>query len=327
MATLASLSNLNGSDRGAAALATFLERSFVLRFFEQQSAFEQDATAFDYLPVDGTANVQTRAVGGSFTASAKTPPARQNGTLAIYGDAIEIDRTHLADAANGLRDIDTWLTGESRQRVIATASYMDAAVMKDPGTGTTMKGLNVILNGTNDIPGFTGVKGVINAKTVMGGTNSFDFTSTAAATQATQDAFIEGMNKCLVEVPDAAAILLNRTFYGRVNSVARRAHILGESRDLFGRPIPTFNGVPLIAVPDTAILNTEGDDAAGTNTTSLYIVRPGEGTFSLVTNEGLYYKEFEQQEGKVSSKENYEIRLAWKINDKEAVRRVRNFKI
>lgn len=328
MATLAALSNLNGSARGQAALGIFLLRSQILRFLEQNSAFELDATTYDYLAVDGSGTLQSRAIGNGFTAAAKTPPARQTGTLAIYGDKITIDRTHRADAAAGLRQIDVWLEREAGRRVRDVAQKLDTELMVAPGTGTRMKGLKTILDGVADIPGFTGQKGCVDARTIFGGSgNSFDLTASASAAQ--HDALIEGMVKALLRVPDATAIKMNQTLAGRFTTVARRAHMIGEGRDLFGNPVPTFNNVPIYAVSDTAITNDEPDNAGTplTNTTSLYIERPGEQSFSLVTNEGLYYREWEELEDKVSSQEEFEFRCQWKIEDPEAILRVRNIKV
>lgn len=328
MARFSALSNLNGSARGADALGVFLEKSMLLRFMEQQNAFRQDATSFQTNPVTGASNLQARAIGGAFTATAKTPSSPVSNTLAIYGDAITIDRTHIADANAGLRNVDVWLKTEALKRVRKTAAGLDTAIMTDDGTSNKMKGLKTLLNGTDDIPGFTGVKGVINAKTWLTG-NSFDLTPTGAATAANQDAFIEGLYKAILEVPGATGLAMNTTLASRVTAVARRAHILGESRDLFGRPVPTFNGVPIYVVPDTAILNNEPDDTGTplTVTTSLYIMRPSEEEFALVTNEGLYYKEWDHMESKESAKEEFETRLAWSIDSEDAVRRVRNIKV
>lgn len=326
MATLRQLSNLNGSARGQAALGTVLEQALVMRFLEQNSGFELDATSFDYLPVSGTDNLQTRAIGNGFTATAKTPPARQNGTLAIYGDAVTIDRSHLADAAAGLRDIDRWLEREMQKRVRSTAKGLDGALMNGAGTGTTMKGLSKILNGTDDIPGLTGVKGVGDAATFKstGTHKSLDLTDAA-----NYPYFIEGLINELMKVDNVAGIVMNHQLYARMYTIARKEAILGESRDLFGRPVATFNGVPMVPVDATSIPNDEPDNTSTplTVTTSLYIASPAEMGLSVVTNEGLYYKEFDQLEAKVSSQEVYELRMAWKIEDDRVVRRVRNLKV
>jgi hypothetical protein len=291
---------------------------------EQANAFEQDATNFDALPVQGTANLQTRAVGGAFTATAKVPPSRQSGVLAIYGDAITIDRTHVADAAAGLRDIDKWIEKEAARRVRETAGSLDTALFTDPGTGNTIKGLSKILDGATDIPGFTGVKGVVNAKSWKGSGNNLDLTDAA-----NYGYFIEGLIKDTAQVDGAAQYWVNRSLYARMYTIARKEAILGESRDLFGRPVSTFNGIPFFVYDDTAIPLNEPDDAGtpANVTTSLYIVAPAEMGFSLVTNEGLYYREWEHMESKESSKEEFEIRLAWKIEYDKAIRRVRNLKV
>jgi hypothetical protein len=327
MATLAALSNLNGSARGQAALAILLLRSKILRQLEQRSAFELDATKFQYQAVTGVGNLQSRAIGGGYTATAKTPPTPQNGQLAIYGDKITIDRTHLADAAAGLRDIDTWLEKEAAARVRDIGGKLDGVLMNDPGTGTTMKGLSKILDGVTDIPGFTGMKGVLDARTFGGSGNFFDLTLATGAAQ--HDALIEGVAAALLKVPDATGISMNQALAGRFTTVARRAHMIGESRDLFGNPISTFNNVPINVVSDQAITNAEPDNAGtpANNTTSLYIDRFGEGSTSLVTNEGLYYREWEELENIVSAQEEFEIRMAWKIEDPESILRVRNIKL
>lgn len=327
MATLRTLSNLNGSARGQAALGILLDRALLLRFLEQQSGFELDATTFDSFPIDGSGTLQTRAIGGAFNATDKAPPARVGGQLAIYGDKINIDISHRADARQGLRDMDVWIEREASRRVRDLAAKLDAAVMNDPGTGTTMKGLSKILDGATDIPGFAGKKGVIDARSFGGSGNSFDLT--AAATAAQHDAFIEGLEKALIEVPDCKGIVVNRTLAARITTVARRAHMLGESRDLFGRPVPSFNGVPIYSVSDTAIPVNEPSNGGTptTDTTSLYLLNPGEGRLSVVTNEGLYYQEWDHLEAKESSQEMFELRMAWKVEDPDAVRRVRNIKV
>ena len=327
MATLASLSNLNGSTRGQAALAILLLRSKMLRLIEQRSAFELDATDFDYQAVVGQGNLQTRAVGDGFTAAAKVPPNRLTGKLAIYGDKITIDRTHRADAAAGLRQIDVWLEKEAAARVRDIGGKLDNAIMNDDGSGTKMRGLSKILNGVNDIPGFAGMKGVLDARTFGGGGNSFDLSLANGAAQ--HDALIEGVAAAIMKVPDATGLQMNQTLAGRFTTVARRAHMLGEARDLFGNPVDTFNNLPINVLSDQAITNAEPDNAGtpANNTTSLYIERLGEGSTSLVTNEGLYYREWEELEDKVSSQEEFEIRMAWKIEDPESILRVRNIKV
>lgn len=326
MATLAALSDLNGSSRGQAALGILLERSLVLRFLEQQSAFEEAGTAFDTRPVTGEGMLQTRPIGGAFTPTLKLPSARIAGQLAIYGDKIQIDRTHIDDASRGLASMDVWLEAEARARVRDLAAKLDSAILNDPGTGTTMKGLARILDGT-PLPGFGSQTGVLDARTFGGTGNSFDLTS--AATSGQHDAFIEGLQQALVLVPDAAAIVVSRRLGARISTLARRAHMNGEGRDLFGRPVPTFDGVPIYLVSDTAITATEPSNGGSPTlaTTSAYILAPGEGKLSLATNSGLYYREWDHLETKETNQEMFEIRMAWKLEDPEAALRIRNIAI
>lgn len=326
MATLASLSTLNGSARGQAALGILLERALMLRFMEQNSAFELDGTNFDSYPVTGVGSLQTRPIGGAFTPTLKLPGERLPGQLAIYGDKIQIDITHRADAARGLRDLDVWLEREASARVRDIAAKLDKAILDDPGTGTTMKGLGRILDGTA-LPGFGGPTGVKDARDFGGSGDSFDLTAAAATGQ--HDAFIEGLQQALFMVPDVKGIVVNRRMGARISTLARRAHMNGEARDLFGRPITTFNGVPIYTVSDTSVTATEPSNGGtpALNTTSVYLMSPGERKLSLVTNSGLYYQEWDHLETKESSQEMFELRMAWKVEDPESVLRIRNIKL
>src|SRR5690606_4044452 len=101
-------------------------------------------------------------------------------------------------------------------------------------------------------------------------------------------------------------------------------HILGETRDQFGNPVPTFGGVPFIKLLAGSITNTEPDNAGtpNTNTTSLVITSAGEGRVSVVTNSGLDFRDIGELEGKESERMTWEIRSQTKVEEERSILRV-----
>ncbi len=327
MSTLAPLSNLRDSDRGRAMLAIILTASPFLRFLEANSAFEEDATNFDWLPVSGTSSAQARDIGGSYTATQETPGSRLAGLLAMHGDAQMIDESHLADAARGLRDVPVWFQKQLVRKGTSFGEAFEGLLFNGTGTGTPLqiKGLLNILDGTTDLPGFSGKKGVIDARTYGGSGVSFDLSG------STNDAaFLEGLELSLGEVDNPTGIVANRKLAARITTIAHRSRKIDITQDQFGQRITTYDGVPIIQVKDGTIKNDEKDNTPTTpltNTTSYYIMSPGEQRVSLVTNSGVDYHEHDHPDNKEVNKERWEIRSAWKIEQEVAIRRVRNIKI
>jgi hypothetical protein len=327
MAQLSGLSKINSpSGRGNLALGYLLQESPFLAYLESQSAFEEGSTSFRYnVLADIAAAAAARAIGGSWTTSDKTPPSDQTGSLRIHGGSIDIDRSHMADAENGVLNIDKWLEKLGVKQMRSFAQGYEGKLFNSDGSSNSIYGLTTILDGTTDIPGFTGVKGVANAAEYTAATDdSMDLTNSTA-----QGEFIEMMELLLAQVSNPTAIVVNPSLAARISTIARVKHIIGESRDLFGRPISTYAGIPIVKVLATSILNTEEDDNATplTNTTSLYIMSPGEMRTSLVTNSGLEWNDYGTLEGKESYREKWEIRASWKIEESNSILRVRNLKV
>lgn len=325
MARLAELSNAP-SERGRALLSLLLSQDNFMAFLDQHSGFEEDSTDFDYRPTNPTQALQTRAEGGEYTPVDVTPPSKQADSLSFHGFGFDIDDTRIADARRNLRDFDAWLRKEVYRRFRAFARLYANQVFIGPGTTTTLKGLSVILDGTTDIPGYTGVTGVIDtADWLSGSPVSFDLSN-----EDNWGTFIEKLIRYRNEVPDARGMPMGPELYARMHSIAHKKHILGESRDLFGDPVKTFAGIPMIEVREGSILTNEPDNTGGTpleNTTSLYIMRPGEGELSMVTNSGLEFDDDIQLEKKESQRVKGELRTKWKIEEQDAIRRFRNIKL
>jgi hypothetical protein len=88
-------------------------------------------------------------------------------------------------------------------------------------------------------------------------------------------------------------------------------------------------GVEVISVSSNSITLTEPDDTATPleTTSSIYVLSPGENNFSLITNSGLQWHDYDSQENKESGREKWEIRANWRIENPKSVLRVRNIKV
>lgn len=325
MANLAQLSTGIDSERGRASIAAMLEASPFLAFIDQQSGFEEKGTAFLYQLVLGAATLQRRAAGGEYTPEDRTPPSNLAGSLAMAGFSIDVDRSHRADEARGLLNVDNWINTELYKSVRKFAKSLETDCFLGSGSGSPrqMSGLKTIMDGTTDVAGFTGNKMTLNAADYLTG-DSFDLSSAS-----NYDAFIEAFELWISLLDNPSGVVCNRQAAARLTTIARVKHILGEQRDAFGNRQNTIAGIPIIRVLDTSILNTEPDDA-GTpvnETTSLYLMQPGEGLISLATNSGLQFDDLGTLEGKESERVKGEVRIDTLIQDENVVRRVRNIKL
>lgn len=333
MANFKSVSRTNGSQRGADAVGILLTNSPLLNFLDAYSGFELDATDFDWRPVIESASLASRAVGGAWSATDVTPASKQTASLKIQGSRVDVDVSHLADAAIGTRDIPVWFDKMLKKELINFAKSYEIQLMLGTGISTAFKGLATILDGSTALPGYTGVYRVTNAANYSVDTTPKSLDISLGATNYAKN--IKGLLECLyqsfadMDQGPGMGILLNAAMYARMQTIARNEHILGEDRTLFGVPVSTFNGIPMIPLTAGAILSTEEDDTATPLevTTSIYIMSPGEMRSSLVTNSGLEYWEYPFMQAKESGSEKWEVRAAWKIEEPKSVLRIRNIKL
>ena len=320
MATLAQLSQIE-STRGQGALALLLQDDPFIAHLEKVSGWEEDATSYDYDVVDPEAELQNRALGGSYTKTASTPPSRIPDTLRFYGDAVAVDRSHLADAERGLRKLDKWLDKEITGKVKKWSRLFSVELWQGPGTGNRMKGLLGLLNGVDDLPGYTGYTGTLDATTYTAGADNLDLTN-----KDNWAPFYELMIEASSKVENPTGIHCNKELYGKAQLVAKAFNVQGETRDLFGVPVPTFNNIPLIKLRDGCITNDEPDGDAQEVATSLVISAFAPDEAGLVTNSGMSWKDFDYLESKVSGAFEWELRCNWKISAQHKVVRVMKLK-
>lgn len=320
------LSRLEGP-RSQSIFGWMLQYAPFLRALESRGAFELDATDFDFYPIEGDTSVQTRGVGGNYTSAAETPPSRQSEELGFHGDALDIDRSHVVDDQRGLRPIGSWVNPRLRHMVRSWARGMDGLVFTGSG-GTApreMLGLSNILDGSSTPPGFS-IDMVIDAT---------DFLSTSPdsldlGNDTHVEAFRRGMEQIVPEFNDPL-IAANRQLGAVMGTIARQSQSYERIEGAFGGMIEQTYGGELVRVGSNAIANDEPDNA-GTpvnETTSLYIADPAPGMYSVVTNSGLEVEDEldEILEDKRSGKIEWEVRCENTIQDKYAIRRIRNIKL
>lgn len=332
MATLASLSDVQSpSGRGREALALLLTESAFLRALDRTSAWELDAFNFDWQPSLAGSSLKTRAVGNNFSATLITPPSKITSTQAIHGDAIKIDVARLADAKLGLRSFDTWMSKQLMRQIRQFAKDWENIFFNGDATANPaqMKGLSKILDGSTDLPGYSGTAAtrVLDAASLVSSAVSLDLKS---GTAANNKKFIEALRLAITQVENPSMIVVNRSLMSRIETILHESRSIQVTIDNLGNPVKSFDGVPFEIVSDAAITLTEPDNTPTTpltNTTSLYVLAPGEQQFSVVTNSGFYWRDYDHQEAEEKNLEKFEIRSQLKIETPERVYRVRNIKV
>ncbi len=330
MAVIKSLSNFNGSARGAAALADILTYSPLMNALDVFSGYEDGDTSFRWRPTVAGSSAAARAIGSAYSPTAITPETEQTDSLANHGAGVKIDVSHLADVRRSGGNLSQWLAGQLKKELKNFAIAYELQLVQGTGQANAIEGLQTILDGT-DLPGYPGITRVTNAATasVDNTPKSLDLTLGATNLTKNTDGLLELLYNAFADTDQTRFLYMNSGMFARMQTIARTEHILGENRDLFGIPVPTFNGVPMITCSTGAITSTEDDDTATplAATTSIYLMSPGEMRLSLVTNSGLEYWEYPFLEAAEAGEEKWEIRAQWKIEEPTAITRIRNIKI
>jgi len=326
MATLAQLSAGNirsESGRGTAALAMLLSGSNFLNYLERNDGWELDATNFSWTPTTATSTAPARALNANYSTSDRAFPSAQTGTQALHGDSVVTDRAYIRDVEAGLRARDTQMEKDIRKRLKDFGAAYETLLFNGSGSSNNIRGLKTILSGS-DLPGYTGITRLKNAKDVASSGDSLDISAAAG-----QKKFIELLRTQLKEVDNPTGIILNASMWARIESAAYEARMIIPATNEFGQPILQFSGVELVLVNSATIALNEPDDN-GTpveNTTSVYIMSPGEQRLCLVSNSGLEYYDWDHMDNAEKGREKWEIGAAWKIEDPNSILRIRNIKM
>lgn len=300
-------------------IGKILENSAALRSLQ----FVPMATKDTFIPSVGTGNTQERAVGGSYTLGDPeyTPIAT---ALKIFGDGFKLDPSIVADIESGRQTFDEWFKGQLDDRALDFAEDAEIKLWTGAGTSNAIKGLKTILNGTDDIPGMTGVTGVLEAHDLVGVANVLDLTDSA-----NWDKFLEMIEKVSGNVRGGKKkIYGNKEFGAKVSTIARTKHAYQLGIDAFGKPVPMINGIEIHVLADGAIANTEPDDASTpvNDTTSFYLMSDDTSRIAVGTNSGIEFSAINPNDAN-QSQCTYEFRGVWVPKRKDGIIRVRKIQV
>lgn len=318
MANLAQLSDLTG--RGAGLLAAMYEQVPLL----QAAEFKLDASTHFVVPDKAShSGSAARAVNAALQRDAQSPNPTAR-SLALYGREISIDDVYLADQRVGISPAGLRLLFDRQLKALSVKIAEE--VEKDMFVGTDAS--NTML----------GISEFVKDAAAGGQTAKLGFTTAEQAamntqvglkldTSANQDGFIETLEKEMAKVPGANTIVCNPNLKARLTTIARRLGAAGETRNSFGTPLATFNGVPIVPVSTAAISQAESD---GTNSdcTSLYIVRFAEDLgVSFATNSGFKFDDIDLDSVKPNDIARLQIFLNLQVGKTNAMRRLSRIRL
>ena len=281
---IAQIGNLG--PRAQALLSLILAQLQIFRVAEFRLDASTHLHAVDKHSATGTA---ARAEGADTVQTDKQAPSTEAKSLNLYTRDATIDKVRTQDKLLGIGTEFQKLFADQRMdsNVIALAEEVQNHMFTGTLTNNQMLGLLELIKDA-DVAG----------QTARGG-----FTQTELAamksraelkldTTENQYAFVELIEKELANVPGANAILVNANVGARLSTIARKVSALGMTMDQFGFPLQTFNEVPIVKVPTTAISQTMSD-GVNADCTAIAIVRFAERQgMCYSTNSGFLYQDF-----------------------------------
>ena len=284
---IAQISNLG--TRGASLLAKIIEIAPFLQFMQ----FRLDASTHLVIKdTDTSTSTAARAEGAVATIRDAQVPTAVARSLALYTREISIDQVRQLDANVGISPAGLKLFSE--RRLMGLAVKFAEEIQNHMFVGTDASNMMLgLLELVKDAAagGQTTKLGLTTAELAA---MNVQVTVGQLATTAVQDAFVELLMKEMTNVPGANGIIVNSNLYARLSTIAWRLGISGESRNTFGQPVKTFNNVPLIPVPTTAI-SSDQSDGSNSDCTSALIVRFAEDQgVCHNTNSGFNFQDFNE---------------------------------
>lgn len=195
-----------------------------------------------------------------------------NVNLKVFGGAFEIDRV-IAQSAGAIDEVDLQL----KQKIKSAVNLFHYIVINGD-TAVNAKafdGLDVILTGSDTEYNTTAIDLSTQAKIVDNGL-----------------AFLGKLDDFLALLDGKPSFLMgNSKMINRLKAVARYAGYLTPSEDAFGRPVETYNGIPLLDLEKSLVLVSDGNTPPVytkelVDTVPIYSVTTGTGE-NAVTVSGL----------------------------------------
>jgi hypothetical protein len=255
--TLAEAATLSTNDLQRGVLETFVQASPVL---DRIPLLTIQGNAYAYNEEGALPGVAFRSVNEAYVESTGVVNQRTESLVILGGDA-DVDR-FLVQTRGNLND----------QRAVQTAMKVKAASYKYQDT---------FINGdvAVDPKGFDGLKKrLTGAQVIETATNGLGIVA------AGHD-FFDRLDSLIAAVPGLnagnGALYANAGVISRIMSAARRlggADFLNE--ELTGKRVPTYNGIPLLDIGNTAagtpIIGQNETQGTATNASSIYAVKYGQ---------------------------------------------------
>lgn len=253
--TLAEAAKLSQNDLQRGVVETFVLESQIL---DRAPLLDVNGNAYAYNEEATLPGVEFRAVNSAYAESTGTINPRTE-TLVILGGDADVD-TFIVQTRGNLND----------QRAIQTRMKVKAAVIKYQ---------DAFFNGDTavDANSFDGLKKRLTGNQVV-----------AAATNgvgpvAGGHAFFDALDDLISRVPGGAdALYMNASIRAKIQSSARRLGGFDMTRDDFGRPVVTYNGIPMLDPGTKAdgtliVPQTETQGTAAGTASSIYAVSWSQG--------------------------------------------------
>jgi hypothetical protein len=316
---IAQASNLTG--RGAQLLSAILSNAPLL----QHAEFKADGSTHFVVPNKSSfTSTAARAVNGA-PQKDNQAPAPTSRSLALYSREVAMDDVYKQDQQAGLMSPAGLKLFWDRQ-------------LKSLGVKLGLEVQDQMIAGSDATNEMLGFSYFVKDAASGGQTTKLGFTTTEQAAMNVnadltldnvddQNSFVELLERELANVPGANCIIVNTYLKARLSNIARRLGALGQSMNSFGVPVQTFNSIPIVAVPTSAIANTESDGATS-DCTSLYVVRFAEDLgVCFSTNSGFKFTEFENTEDYAQTKARLDFYLNLTVEQTDALRRISRIKL
>lgn len=215
---------------------------------------------YTQLKTPGTADF--RDINAEYTAQVADRDTK-SVELKIFGGTFDIDRV-IADTSGAINEVDFQL----KEKIKATINLFH----------------NAVINGDKSVKGFDGLDKMLLGSSTELNTNTVIDLSSSSALDTNYKLLLDALDDFLAEMdgkPDA--LMGNGKLITRIKQAARRAGYLDKTLDSFGKPVETYNGIPLqdldyfyngtTTVPTVPILTRTVNSVSTTGLTDLYGAR------------------------------------------------------
>ena len=178
---------------------------------------------YGYLQLKTPSTAARRTINSEYVAG-EAIKEKKTADCAIMGGKFQLDRVIIGTA--GAADE---LAFQANQKIKATSNLFHYLAINGTAESNDFDGLSELLKGTENE--FTSAADI----------------STSAKVDSNGQALLDELDAITAALDGkASALLMNRDTLTKIRGIARRAGYYERIEDAFGRPVETFNGVPMI---------------------------------------------------------------------------------